>query len=76
MKSMGRDEQTETNKQETKQNKKNTHTKTPGSGKIEFQSQFKFWCYSSSRYLSRSSVIVSPGGWVVFFFCFVSEAAA
>jgi hypothetical protein len=30
---MGRDEQTQTNKQETKQ----THKKTPGSGTIEFQ---------------------------------------
>jgi hypothetical protein len=54
------------NKQTDKQ------TKIPGSGTIEFQSYFKFWCYSSSIqswcwYLSRSSAVVSPG-WVVFGF--------
>jgi hypothetical protein len=27
---------------------RNKQTKTPGSGSIEFQSYFKFWCYSSS----------------------------
>jgi hypothetical protein len=45
-----------TNKQTNKQ------TKIPSSGTIEFQSYFKFWCYSSSIkswcwYLSRSSVL-------------------
>jgi hypothetical protein len=39
-----KDEQTNTNKQETKQ----TNKKVSGSGTIEFQSYFKFWCYSSS----------------------------
>jgi hypothetical protein len=38
-KSMGRDEQT--NKKQNKQKK------PPGSGTIEFQSYFQFWCYSS-----------------------------
>jgi hypothetical protein len=74
---MRRDEQT--NKKQNKQENKNS-----SSGTIEFQSYFKFWCYSSSIqswcwYLSWSSVIVLPGGWVVFdfffSFCF-SEAAA
>jgi hypothetical protein len=44
---------------------------------MEFQSLFKFWCYSSSIqswcwYLIWSSLVVLPGGWVVlfyFFFC-------
>jgi hypothetical protein len=58
-KSVEKDEQTNTNKQETKQ----TNKKVPGSVTIEFQSYFKFWCYSSSIqswcwYLSRSSVDV------------------
>jgi hypothetical protein len=35
---MGRDEQRETNKHETKQTNKQMHKKTPGSGKKEFQS--------------------------------------
>jgi hypothetical protein len=67
--------QAQTNKQTDRQ------TKIPGSGTVEFQSYFKFWCYSSSIqswccYLSRSSVAVSPGGWIVFFFFCLSEAAA
>jgi hypothetical protein len=53
----------------------NKQTKITGSGTIEFQSYFGFWCYSyriqSWRWvLSRISVVVSPGGWVVFFFFF------
>jgi hypothetical protein len=35
---MWRDEQTNINNQQTKQTKKQTHKKTPGSGTIEFQS--------------------------------------
>jgi hypothetical protein len=57
--------------------------KTPGSGTIQFQSCCKFWCYSSSIqsfcwYLSRSSVIGSPGVWLAgsfFFFCLSAAAA-
>jgi hypothetical protein len=60
-------------------NKTNKQTKKPpGLGTIEFQSWFKFWCYSSSIqswcwYLSRSSVVVSLGGWVVVFFFFFQQ---
>jgi hypothetical protein len=69
------------NKKQNKQiNKQRKKQKIPGT--TEFQSQFKFWCYSSSiqswcLYLNRSSVVVLPGGWVVvlFFLC-LSEAAA
>jgi hypothetical protein len=65
---------TNKHKQETEQT--NKQTKIPGSGMVEFQSYFKFWCYSSSIqschwYLSISSVIESPGGWVVFGFFFL-----
>jgi hypothetical protein len=37
-KSIGRDGQAHTDKQETKQINKQTNTKLPGSGRIEFQS--------------------------------------
>jgi hypothetical protein len=80
-KSMWRDEQTKTNKQETEQTDRQTNkqTKIPGSGTIEFQSYFKFFYYSSNilswcLYLSRSSVIILPGSWVVFdLFSFVFQ---
>jgi hypothetical protein len=77
--------QTQANKKQNKQtNKQRNKQKILGSGTIEFQSYYKFWCYSSSIqswswYLSRSLVVVLPGGWVVFvcFFSFcLSEAAA
>jgi hypothetical protein len=73
------------NKQTNKKHNKQTgkQTKIPGSGTIEFESYFKFWCYSSSIqswcwYLSKNSVVVCPGGWVVFvfsFFCLLEAAA-
>jgi hypothetical protein len=62
-----------------RRNRKNKQTdktnKNSRFGTIEFQSYFNLWCYSSSIqswcwYLSRSFVIVSPGGWVVYFFLF------
>jgi hypothetical protein len=65
---------TNTNKQETDRqtNKKNSRFRN---NRISI---FKFWCYSSNIqywcwYLSRISVVVLPGGWVLFFFlfCFV-----
>jgi hypothetical protein len=77
---MQRNQCGEMNKQTQTHKKQNKQTnKIPGSGTTEFQSYFKFWCYSSSIqswccYLSRSSVVVLPGS-VFFFFC-LSEAAA
>jgi hypothetical protein len=59
---MWRDEQT--NKKQNKHT--NKQTKIPCLGTIVFSSRIQSWCW----YLSRSSVVVLPGGWVGFFFFF------